>query len=244
MKFVKGISLFFIIPVLIFVMGFFLGGKFSSFFYPGARSRQIYLQEEIQETPEENRQAAEEEEEPDRKQTPSAADSAAIVQEEDGTTKKFRAASALDEQKIDADTKFMVEEADLRRDTIVETQWKLPEKYIGMNREEFLKAMEEYELSPPLTELERGFVSLEVKSFSGDKILVRMNYIYTAPSNSFYLRAENHYVVVYCDDQKTVYMKTNILLEDLPDDIQQEIIGEMHVEDEKTLYDFLESYSS
>lgn len=243
MKFVKGISLFLIIPVFIFVLGFFLGGKFSSFFYPGARTRQIYLQEETQTESEEESVQPVKEDEPDEKKGPSVPDSPVVI-EEDGTTKKFRAASALDEQKIDADTKFMVEEVDLRRDTIVETQWKLPEKYIGMNREEFLNAMDEYELSPPLTELERGFVSLEVKSFSGDKVLVRMNYIYTAPSNSFYLRAENHYVVVYCDDQRTVYMKTNILLEDLPDDIQQEIIGEMHVEDEKTLYDFLESYSS
>lgn len=243
MKFVKGISLFFIIPVFIFVMGFFLGGKFSSFFYPGARTRQIYLQEETQAPTEEESVQAGDEEKPEEKNASAKKESPMIV-EEDGTTKKFRAASALDEQKIDADTKFMVEEVDLRRDTMVETQWKLPEKYIGMNREEFLNAMAEYELSPPLTELERGFVSLEVKSFSGEKILVRMNYIYTAPSNSFYLRAENHYVVVYCDDQRTVYMKTNILLEDLPDEIQQEIIGEMHVEDEKTLYDFLESYSS
>ena len=243
MKFVKGISLFLIIPVFIFVLGFFLGGKFSSFFYPGARTRQIYLQEETQTESEEESVQPVKEDEPDEKKGSSVPDSPVVI-EEDGTTKKFRAASALDEQKIDADTKFMVEEVDLRRDTIVETQWKLPEKYIGMNREEFLNAMAEYELSPPLTELERGFVSLEVKSFSGDKVLVRMNYIYTAPSNSFYLRAENHYVVVYCDDQRTVYMKTNILLEDLPDDIQQEIIGEMHVEDEKTLYDFLESYSS
>lgn len=246
MKFVKSISLFLIIPALIFVLGFFLGGRFSAFFYPGNRAGQNYVREKTQSESDGNPDVSEspadtgkwkesastEEEKPE------------VIQKEDETKTKFRAASASDEQLVDADTKFMVEEVDLRRDTLVETQWKLPEKYIGMNRKEFLRAMDEYELSPPLTELERGFVSLEVKSFSSDKILVRMNYIYTTPTRSFYLLAEKHYVTAYCDDKKTVYMKTNILLEQLPDDIQQQIIGGMYIEDEKTLYDFLESYSS
>ena len=35
MKFVKSISLFFVIPVLLIMLGFLLGNKFSNFFYPG-----------------------------------------------------------------------------------------------------------------------------------------------------------------------------------------------------------------
>ena len=100
MKFVKSISLFLIIPAVIFVLGFFL--------------------------------------------VPDVEEKPGVIQKEDGTQTKFRAASASDEQLVDADTKFIVEEVDLRRDTLVETQWQLPEKYIGMNREEFLRAMDEY----------------------------------------------------------------------------------------------------
>lgn len=246
MKFVKSISLFLIIPALIFVLGFFLGGRFSAFFYPGNRVEQIYVHEETQDEAAGNVHASESQADTGKQDEPvlTGEEKPGVIQKEDGTKTKFRAASVSDEQLVDADTKFMVEEVDLRRDTLVETQWQLPEKYIGMNRDEFLNAMDEYELSPPLTELERGFVSLEVKSFSSDKILVRMNYIYTTPTRSFYLLAEKHYITVYCDDKKTVYMKTNILLEQLPDDIQQKIIGGMYIEDEKTLYDFLESYSS
>lgn len=212
MKFVKGISLFFVISVICFGLGFFLGDRFSNFFYPGNNVPPIEVQ----------------------------------VEEEDAETKKvqFRAASSTGEQLIDADTIFLVEETDLRRDTCVETEWELPAKYIGMNRQEFLIAMDDYELSPPLSELERGFVSLEVKSFSEKQVCVRMNYAYTAPSTSFYVMAEKHQIVVYCDDKETLYMKTNIKLDSLPDDLQQEIINGMFVEDEKTLYYFLESYSS
>lgn len=169
-----------------------------------------------------------------------------VLYNEEQVEKKvqFRATSTTGEQLIDADTHFFVEEVDMKRDTVVESEWELPDKYIGMDREQFIAAMEEYELTPPLSELERGFVSLEVRSFSNEQVVVRMNYSYTAPSTSFYLMVEKNYIVVYCDDKKTLYMKTNIMLDDLSDELQQEIINGMFVEDEKTLYYFLESYSS
>lgn len=151
---------------------------------------------------------------------------------------------SLTAEKLTADTEYVLEETDVRNQTVVETTWKVPAKYIGMNREEFLKAMEEYEAFPPLSELERGFVSLEVLSFSTEKVVVQMNYEYTQPSSSFYLVVENNYVVVYLDDRETIYMYTDILLSELPDTVQQDVINVMFVEDEESLYDFLESYSS
>ena len=147
-------------------------------------------------------------------------------------------------QKLNAGTSYVLEETDLRSDTVVETTWKLPAKYIGMNREQFLEAMDLYEASPPLEELERGFVSLEVKSFSPQKVVVQMNYDYIQPGSSFYLKVEDNFVVVYLEDKTTVYMDTDILLKDLPEDLQQEIIQVMYVPDEESLYDFLENYSS
>ncbi len=147
-------------------------------------------------------------------------------------------------ERLNADTDYVLEETDLRNNSVVETTWKLPAKYIGMNREEFLLAMDSYEASPPLSELERGFVDLEVLSFSRDKVVVKMNYEYVEPSNSFYLVVQDDYVVVYLDDKHTIYMHTDILLKDLPEQMQQDIIGWMYVPDEESLYNFLETYSS
>lgn len=209
MKFVKRISLFFVICGICMGVGFFLGNQSSKQQNHGTG----FLTEKKGESEEE-------------------------------TKVLFRAASAGGEDLIDADTLFLVEETDIRKDTFVETEWELPDKYIGMNREEFLTAMEEYELSPPLSELERGFVSLEVKSFSEKEVLVRMNYAYTPPSTSFYLMAEKHQLVVYCDDKETLYLKTNIKLDTLPEELRSQIINGMFVQDEKTLYYILESYSS
>ena len=204
MRFVKSISLFFVLITISIGVGFFVGKYF------GTSNTDINGEE--------------------------------LIKEE--KVINFRAASTGGEQLIDADTHFYVEEVDLRRDSIVETEWELPDKYIGMNRNSFIEAMEEYELSPPLSELERGFVSLEVKSFSEEQVVVQMNYSYIMPSTSFYIMAEKNMIVVYCDDKKTLYMKTNIMLDRLPDILQYKIINGMFVEDEKTLYYFLESYSS
>lgn len=147
-------------------------------------------------------------------------------------------------ERLNADTEYVLKENDREKNTVVETTWKLPAKYIGMDREQFLAAMEAYEISPPLSELERGFVGLEVLSFSRDRVVVRMDYEYVKPTDSFYLVVEDNYVVVYLEDLTTVYMYTDILLSRLPEEIQQEIIQRMYIPDEETLYSFLEDYTS
>ena len=55
---------------------------------------------------------------------------------------------------------------------------------------------------------------------------------------------ENHYVVVYDQSLSEVYMNTDILVEDLSAELQEEIIQMKYVENEKELFNFLESYSS
>ena len=113
-----------------------------------------------------------------------------------------------------------------------------------MNRDQFLEPMELYEAFPPLSEMERGFVSLEVLSFSRERVVVQMNYRYIQPSMGFYLAVYNNEVLVYLEDRETVYIETEIMLEQLPEPLQQEIIDMKWLENEEELYDFLETYSS
>ena len=104
--------------------------------------------------------------------------------------------------------------------------------------------MDVYEAFPPLSELERGFVGLEVLSFSRERVVVQMNYKYVQPSSSFYLAAYDNKVIVYLEDKRTVYIETEILLDSLPFEIQESIMDMMWMENEEKLYDFLENYSS
>lgn len=145
---------------------------------------------------------------------------------------------------LNADTEYILREKDLLNGSEVETSEEIPDMFIGMNREQFLTAMENYAAAPPLSEKERGFVSLDVLSFAPSRVVVQMNYRYVQPSKSFYVMAINDLIVVYKEDRETVYQYTNIRLSQLPERLQQEIIGVMYIADEESLYDFLENYTS
>ncbi len=243
MKFVKSISLFLIYPVVMLGIGFFSGIMFVNYFYPG-QAKQQQQQYELIDNPETITQdwqnavidKIKEEETPLYKES-------VVADNSEKESEDLLNVIAVSE-KLNADTKYVLEETDMYNKSVVEIVSKVPAKYLGMDREQFLEAMGEYETFPPLSELERGFVDLEVLSFSSEKVVIQMNYEYTQPSESFYLMVENNYIVVYLDDKETVYMYTDILLTELPDRIQQDVINVMFVPDEENLYDFLETYSS
>lgn len=108
------------------------------------------------------------------------------------------------QDKISASTRYVLEERDILKQEIMTTEWSIPPKYVGMNRETFLEAMQCYENAPPLAELERGFVGLQVLSFSTDRVVVQMNYRYVQPGSSFYIACLNNEVVVLLEDGRTI----------------------------------------
>lgn len=232
MKVIKGIGLFIIYPLFLLLLGFFAGIKTMRFFYPGqeVQTKQIN-------TVEEGTSGT----------MPSSVFMAPEETEPHGAPEKgefgFMGVSAA-EATLCVDTEYVLEENDILRNTVVETKWRLPAKYVGMDREQFISAMEQYETSPPLSEQERGFVSLEVMQFSRERVVIQMNYRYIQPSQSFYLAVVNNEVVVLLEDQTTVYINTGIRLEELPEETQKEIMDMLYVEDEVKLYNILETYSS
>ena len=61
---------------------------------------------------------------------------------------------------------------------------------------------------------------------------------------AFVLLPEDGFVAVYQADRETLYATTGILLENLPDNLQQEIQDGKIIDSEEQLYNFLENYSS
>lgn len=251
MKFVKGISLFFIYPVIMLGIGIFVGVWGVQFFYPGL-AQQKY---------EENRATYDLKDYGDYQQAEyrdindgsgvvsldgvSAGDGAEAEEQwkNHENVSEIRDVAAVEET-LNADTEYVLQERDLLRDTVVETAWQIPGKFMGMNRELFLASMEEYAKNPPLSEKERGFVGLEVLSFSPERVVVQMNYEYVQPSESFYLAVQDNEIVVLLEDMQTVFINTGIRLEQLPELVQMKIIQMYYIENEETLYNFLETYSS
>lgn len=243
MKFVKRIGVFLVYPCVLLGMGFFFGVKATHFFYPGDQTSYGQHMEEAEYGSYSVSVQTKEEPPSATAQYGEALLSGEPVGQYEEMTASVRQAAASSET-LCVDTEYVLEETDLRNHTVVETVWRLPDKYVGMNREQFLEAMENYEAFPPLSEQERGFVGLEVKSFSRKRVVVQMNYHYVQPSVSFYLAVYDNEVLVYLDDMETVYIETDIRLDTLPESLQQEIIQMLWLEDEEALYNFLESYSS
>ncbi len=224
MKFVKGIGLFFVYPLVMAGLGFYAGVCLTHFFYPGEqvqKPEQRRVSEEISVTRKDN-----------------------MEDDFSAEAEELTLEVSMSGETLCVETEYVLEERDVERESTVETTWRLPDKYVGMNREQFLDAMELYEAFPPLSEMERGFVSLEVLSFSRERVVVQMNYRYVQPSKSFYLAVYNNEVIVYLEDRKTVYIETDIMLEQLPTKLQEDIIDTLWLESEEELYNFLETYSS
>lgn len=60
----------------------------------------------------------------------------------------------------------------------------------------------------------------------------------------YYIKASDGYVTVYESDQKTVYEYTSILVEELPEELQEDLKVGIKVTSMGQVYGFLENYSS
>lgn len=263
MKVLKRIGLFLIYPALMLGIGFFAGVESMHFFYPGdnAENSARQLPEQIptripavHDRGDDGGNVSSEEDRQDNSDRSNYNQNLLETDMPDEMEKELsepapdygiaaREASATKDT-LNVDTEYVVEESDVINHTVVETTWRIPDKYIGMNREQFVEAMELYEAFPPLAEQERGFIGLEVLSFSEERVVVRMDYRYVEPSSSFYIGVYDNNVVVYLEDAETVYIETDIRLDSLPQEMQSEIIQMMWIEDESALFNFLESHSS
>ena len=62
--------------------------------------------------------------------------------------------------------------------------------------------------------------------------------------NEYFLKIEDGFVVVYEEDERTVYEKTGITADSLPEELQEELKNGKKVKNNRELYSFLESFSS
>lgn len=120
----------------------------------------------------------------------------------------------------------------------------IPFSFTGLNREELLDEIERYEMSPTFADKQNGFVSIELISFHPEKIVVKKVYEKEQEKIIYYLKAVDHKLVVYRSDIEEIYMPTDLTLDMLPENVQQEVINTKCFNDISEVYDFLESYTS
>lgn len=222
MKIIRRISLFLILSGIMLGLGGYTALKAEQFFYPNKY---------------------------ERKETPNYA---VKQSSESGEIQEQVIEAAVGEiPVVTADTMYLIEEVNLTDGTIHETEEIMPVKYIGLDRDGLLAELDTYDSSPPLSELERGFETIELTAFSKDRVVVCKYYKSKKEDvqeqdlgTGYYLMVADHFIVIYRQDKKTLYLSTDILLENLDDALQAEIIQGKYVETEEEVYNFLESYSS
>lgn len=214
MKLLKRISLFVLFPLTMFSLGFAGNMVFMDYFYPGDIS--VPVEPQI----------------------------VSFLEPEEPV--EITQVSVADKQVINANTEICVQKYDSKGKYLEEEYVSVPDKYMGMNRESFEEELKTFNQNPPLKEMQLGLSYVELFSFSPQRIVIKKVYSMadSEEENGFFLVNENHRVVVYQKDLQNVYMNTDIQVEELPESLQEEIIQIKYIEDEKELYNFLESYSS
>lgn len=230
MRFVKRIGLFLLMAGIMFGAGSYATLKAEQFFYPNKYGQQNG--KKVTEAP----LAASKEAGNTTAASGSSHDAGAGEQVIETAMEKAPV--------ITADTLYLIEEVNLSDGTVQEKEEQVPVKYIGLDRVGLIEELNEYDKNPALSDLKLGFQTIELSSFSRDRVVICKYYRPKEEEKGYYLMVADHYVIVYEKDKKTVHMNTDILLSSLSEELQSEIIQGKFIEDEQALYHFLESYSS
>lgn len=146
------------------------------------------------------------------------------------------------EKVLTKDTKYVVKTICLPDTEISNEVLDIPYKYIGMNRESFLVAIENMNAAPQQSEQEKGFVSAYVETFSPERVKITM--YYEPLEKKLYLAIYNHQLVVFEEDMSTIYMRTGIYTDSLSEEAIIKLTNGVLIHSEQELYKLLESYSS
>ncbi|MCM1182270.1 MAG: hypothetical protein NC337_02720 [Roseburia sp.] len=141
------------------------------------------------------------------------------------------------------DTVCIYQDIDQKDGTVSIVEEKLSARYIGLNREELEEALEEDSRVRALEE-ESGFKSQHLELFSPERIKVLRIYDTSTLNKGYYIMEVDGEIRIYRDDKETLYYRTDLILQNLPESLQQEIIEGKYIDSEVKVYHFLESYSS
>lgn len=119
----------------------------------------------------------------------------------------------------------------------------IAQRFVGLTRSEMEKALREEEKMIVL-ESKDGFKSQHLELFSPEKIKILRIYDTSEVKKGYYIMEVEGEVRVYEEDRETLYFRSELILDDLPDNVKQEVIDGKYMDSETQVYNFLESYSS
>lgn len=114
---------------------------------------------------------------------------------------------------------------------------------LGCDKDGVQRYLDSYMKRLPLEEQEKGLKAFELVSYHDNVICLRKTY-QKQILTGYFAKSYNGTVVILKGDEKTVFEYTQIPINLLPEDLQENVMAGYYLEDEKALYNFLENYSS
>lgn len=133
---------------------------------------------------------------------------------------------------IGADTQCTIEEYDKNSGELRQRTKVTSANLLGMDREE---------LSVFLEKSQTPYYNYSLVAFSPEHVVIRQT---RTLYETYYLTEEDGLVQVYEGDKETLYEPTQISVDQLPENLQQEIKAGKYLDSEEDLYNFLENYST
>ncbi len=153
-------------------------------------------------------------------------------------------AGTKNNDKLTVQTIYQVEKYDSAKDISSAEYRNLPEKLVGMNKEQVEAYCHDYMNNMSADEFLAGLQSMGVVSFSSDRLVIKKIYDQTKIKYKYYLIAIDGEVVVYYGDKKTIFDYTGIKTSKLDKKERNALKKGVEVKDEDELYGILENYSS
>ncbi len=148
------------------------------------------------------------------------------------------------EIRVNSSMKYVVENYDGTTGVVTKEEGTVPAKIAGKTREELENYIIEYNQKLQEAAIPEAPDSVELISFSKDKVVIRENYLGAEEETGFYIKLQDQEVVIFHNDQVTPYEYTGIQEEVLPESELEKLREGFFVEDERELYSVLENLSS
>ncbi|MCH5252293.1 MAG: hypothetical protein J1F22_04905 [Lachnospiraceae bacterium] len=164
--------------------------------------------------------------------------------EEKKESVKIKQTGAKQEQKVNSDTKYILEIYNEDTEALAREEHNMPSEYNGMTRKTLEDYLKQCVQAMAADDKEAGLSDMNLVSFSSEEIVIRKSYREPVQEKGFFLRILEGEVAIYDRAGKTLYEKTGISVENIPEEEVKKLKKGYIVEDEKDLYSILENFSS
>lgn len=115
---------------------------------------------------------------------------------------------------------------------------------VGKDRLGVMMYANDYKKHAAESEVKQGLERMVVESFTPDTVTLVKYYGEPIDEPGYWIAVRDNIVIVYTEDKSEIYEFTNIEMWQLPLDIQSELVDGIYVNNERELFDFLQTYSS